>query len=124
MKLSVKLLAIILLSLVSVLPSLSLAEDSTEMIQFSLAVSSANEISLTVVKQVEKGLNSFEAISQIVTIGVKDTSFGPQIISLGGVEAIGNSYWALYVNGLMSMVGAQDVILSKNTFIRLNMESF
>ena len=124
MKLSVKLLAIILLSLVSVLPSLSLAEDSTEMIQFSLAVSSANEISLMVVKQVEKGLNSFEAISQIVTVGVKDTSFGPQIISLGGVEAIGNSYWALYVNGLMSMVGAQDVILSKNTFIRLNMESF
>ena len=124
MKLSVKLLAIILLSLVSVLPSLSLAEDSTEMIQFSLAVSSANEISLTVVKQVEKGLNSFEAISQIVTVGVKDTSFGPQIISLGGVEAIGNNYWALYVNGLMSMVGAQDVILSKNTFIRLNMESF
>ena len=124
MKLSVKLLAIILLSLVSVLPSLSLAEDSTEMIQFSLAVSSANEISLMVVKQVEKGLNSFEAISQIVTVGVKDTSFGPQIISLGGVEAIGNNYWALYVNGLMSMVGAQDVILSKNTFIRLNMESF
>ena len=124
MKLSVKLLALILLSLVSVLPSLSLAEDSTEMIQFSLAVSSANEISLTVVKQVEKGLNSFEAISQIVTVGVKDTSFGPQIISLGGVEAIGNNYWALYVNGLMSMVGAQDVILSKNTFIRLNMESF
>ena len=124
MKLSVKLLAIILLSLVSVLPSLSSAEDSTETIQFSLVVSSANEISLTVVKQVEKGLNSFEAISQIVTIGVKDTSFGPQIISLGGVEAIGNNYWALYVNGLMSMVGAQDVILSKNTFIRLNMESF
>ena len=124
MKLSVKLLAIILLSLVSVLPSLSLAEDSTEMIQFSLAVSSANEISLTVVKQVEKGLNSFEAISQIVTIGVKDTSFGPQIISLGGVEAIGNNYWALYVNGLMSMVGAQDVILLEDTFIRLNMEAF
>ena len=124
MKLSVKLLAIILLSLVSVLPSLSSAEDSTETIQFSLVVSSANEISLMVVKQVEKGLNSFEAISQIVTVGVKDTSFGPQIISLGGVEAIGNNYWALYVNGLMSMVGAQDVILSKNTFIRLNMESF
>ena len=124
MKLSVKLLALILLSLVSVLPSLSSAEDSTETIQFSLVVSSANEISLMVVKQVEKGLNSFEAISQIVTVGVKDTSFGPQIISLGGVEAIGNNYWALYVNGLMSMVGAQDVILSKNTFIRLNMESF
>ena len=124
MKLSVKLLALILLSLVSVLPSLSSAEDSTETVQFSLVVSSANEISLTVVKQVEKGLNSFEAISQIVTVGVKDTSFGPQIISLGGVEAIGNNYWALYVNGLMSMVGAQDVILSKNTFIRLNMESF
>ncbi len=43
---------------------------------------------------------------------------------LGGVEAVGNNYWALYVNGSMSMVGAQDVILLEDTFIRLNMETF
>jgi hypothetical protein len=73
---------------------------------------------------VEKGLNVYEAIKQLVVVGVKDTSYGPQIMSLGGVEAIGNTYWALYVNGSMSMVGAQDVILLDDTFIRLNMEDF
>ena len=88
---------------------------------------SANEISpeaLATVKEVEKGINSYEAIKQIVVVGSKDTSYGPQIMSLGGVEAVGNTYWALYVNGLMSMVGAHDVILSEDTFIRLNMEAF
>jgi len=30
----------------------------------------------------------------------------------------------LYVNGTMYMVGAHDVILSEDTFIRLNMEAF
>ena len=69
-------------------------------------------------------MNVYEAIKQLVVVGVKDTSYGPQIMSLGGVEAIGNTYWALYVNGSMSMVGAQDVILLDDTFIRLNMEDF
>ena len=54
----------------------------------------------------------------------KETDWGPQIMSLGGVEAIGNTYWALYVNGSMSMVGAKDVILLADTFIRLNLETF
>ena len=60
----------------------------------------------------------------LVIVGSKDTSYGPQIMSLGGIEAIGNTYWALYVDGKMSMVGAQDVILMSDTFIRLNMEAF
>ncbi len=45
-------------------------------------------------------------------------------MALGGVEAVGNTYWALYVNGTMSMVGAHDVVLLEDTFIRLNMEDF
>ena len=124
MKFNLKLLAIVLFGFLFLQPSLSFGEDSIETIQLSLVITSADEISLTAVKQVEKGLNSYEAISQLVTVGVKDTIFGPQIMSLAGVEAVGNTYWALYVNGLMSMVGAQDVILSKDTFIRLNMEAF
>jgi hypothetical protein len=87
-------------------------------------ITSADEINLTAIKQVEKGINSFEAITQLVTVGIKETDWGPQIMSLGGVEAIGNTYWALYVNGSMSMVGVKDVILSEDTFIRLNMEAF
>ena len=124
MKFNLKLLAIIFLGSLFLQPSLSFGDDSVETIQLSLVITSQDEISLTAIKQVDKGLNSYEAISELVTVGVKDTSFGPQIMSLAGVEAVGNTYWALYVNGFMSMVGAQDVILFEDTFIRLNMEAF
>ena len=101
-----------------------MAENSNETVQLTLAITSGDQINLTAVKQVEKGMNSYDAIRQLVVVGVKDTSFGPQIMSLGGIEAVGNTYWALYVNGSMSMVGAHDVILNEDTFIRLNMEAF
>ena len=112
------------MSLFSLISSVSYADESPESVQLTLAVTADDRINLTAVKMVEKGLNAYEAIKQLVVVGVKDTSYGPQIMSLGGVEAIGNTYWALYVNGSMSMVGAQDVILLDDTFIRLNMEDF
>ncbi len=124
MKFNLKILAIFLFGLFSLQPLSVSADESIETIQLSLVISSADQINLTAVKSVEKGINSYDAIKQLVVVGVKDTSFGPQIMSLGGVEAVGNTYWALYVNGLMSMVGAHDVILSEDTFIRLNMEAF
>ncbi|MDG1166675.1 MAG: DUF4430 domain-containing protein [Candidatus Thioglobus sp.] len=124
MKLNLRILALLLIGLFSMLSLVSYADESPESVQLTLAVTAADRISLTSVKMVEKGLNAYEAIKQLVVVGVKDTSYGPQIMSLGGVEAIGNTYWALYVNGSMSMVGAQDVILLGDTFIRLNMEDF
>ena len=124
MKLNLRILTLLLIGLFSMLSSVSYADETPESVQLTLAVTAADRISLTAVKMVEKGLNAYEAIKQLVVVGVKDTSYGPQIMSLGGVEAIGNTYWALYVNGSMSMVGAQDVILLGDTFIRLNMEDF
>ena len=124
MKFNLKILAIFLFGLFSLQPLSVSADESIETIQLSLVISSADQINLTAVKSVEKGINSYDAIKQLVIVGVKDTSFGPQIMSLGGVEAVGNNYWALYVNSSMSMVGAHDVILSEDTFIRLNMEAF
>ena len=124
MKLNLKILSIFILGLFLFQPVSVSADDSTESVQLSLVITSDNQINLTVVKEVEKGINYYDAIKELVVVGVKDTSYGPQIISLGGVEAIGNTYWALYVNGTMSMVGAHDVILSEDTFIRLNMEAF
>ena len=124
MKFNLKILAIFLFGLFSLQPLSVSADESIETIQLSLVISSADQINLTAVKSVEKGINSYDAIKQLVIVGVKDTSFGPQIMSLGGVEAVGNTYWALYVNGSMSKVGAHDVILSEDTFIRLNMEAF
>jgi len=124
MKFKVRLLVIFLIGLFSIQPTISLSDDSLETVQLTLVITSADEINLTAVKQVEKGINSFEAIAQLVAMKAKETDWGPQIMSLGGVEAIGNTYWALYVNGSMSMVGAKDVILLADTFIRLNLEPF
>ena len=124
MKFKVRILAIFLIGLFSIQPTISLSDDSLETIQLTLVITSADEINLTAVKQVEKGINSFEAISELVAMKAKKTDWGPQIMSLGGVEAIGNTYWALYVNGSMSIVGAKDVILLADTYIRLNLETF
>ena len=124
MKFKVHILSIFLIGLFSIQPTISLGDDSLETVQLTLVITSADEIYLTAVKQVEKGINSFEAIGQLVAMKAKETDWGPQIMSLGGVEAIGNTYWALYVNGSMSMVGAKDVILFADTFIRLNLETF
>ena len=124
MKFKVRILAILLIGLFSIQPTISLSDDSLETVQLTLVITAADEINLTAIKLVEKGINSFEAIGQLVAIKAKETDWGPQIMSLGGVEAIGNTYWALYVNGSMSMVGAKDVILLTDTFIRLNLETF
>ncbi|SVD72911.1 uncharacterized protein METZ01_LOCUS425765 [marine metagenome] len=124
MQFKVRLLVILLIGLFSIQPTISLSDDSLETVQLTLVITSTDEINLTAVKQVEKGINSFEAINELVAMKAKETDWGPQIMSLGGVEAIGNTYWALYVNGSMSMVGAKDVILLADTFIRLNLETF
>ena len=124
MKFKVRILAFFLIGLFSIQPTISLSDNSLETVQLTLVISSADEINLTAVKLVEKGINSFEAIGQLVAMKAKETDWGPQIMSLGGVEAIGNTYWAIYVNGSMSMIGAKDVILLADTFIRLNLETF
>ena len=124
MQFKVRLLVILLIGLFSIQPTISLGDDSIETIQLTLVITSAYEINVAAVKQIEKGINSFEAIGQLVAMEAKETDWGPQIMSLGGVEAIGNTYWALYVNGSMSMVGVKDVILLADTFIRLNLETF
>ena len=124
MKFKVRILPIFLIAIFAIQSTISFGDDSLETVQLTLVITSADEINLTSVKQVEKGSNSFEAIGQLVVMEAKKTDWGPQIMSLGGVEAIGNTYWALYVNGSMSMVGAKDVILLADTFIRLNLEAF
>ena len=124
MKFKVRILAIFLIALYSIQPTISLSDDSLETVQLTLVITAADEINLTAVKQFERGINSFKAIGQLVAMEAKETDWGPQIMSLGGVEAIGNTYWALYVNGSMSIVGAKDVIILADTYIRLNLETF
>ena len=124
MKFKARMLPIFFIGLFSIQPNISLSDNLLETVQLTLVITSGDEINLTAVKQVEKGIDSFEAIGQLVAMEAKETDWGPQIMSLAGVEAIGNTYWALYINGSMSMVGAKDVILLADTFIRLNLETF
>ncbi len=124
MKLRLRYLAVLFIGLLSTQLAFSDEASTVDTVLFSLTVTSTGQLNISAVKQVEKGINAFDAIDQLIVMGSKKTDWGPQIISLGGVEAIGNTYWALYVNGKMSMVGAKDVILDDDTFIRLNIEAF
>ena len=124
MKLRLRYLAVLFIGLLSTQLAFSDEASTVDTVLFSLTVTSTGQLNISAVKQVEKGINAFDAIDQLVVVGFKETDWGPQIMSLGGVEAIGNTYWALYVNGKMSMVGAKDVILDDDTFILLNLEAF
>ena len=124
MKLKLRLLVVLFVGLLAAQLAFSDETRSHDTVQFSLTVTSTGQLNISAVKLVEKGINAFDAIDQLVVVGFKETDWGPQIMSLGGIEAVGNTYWALYVNGKMSMVGAKDVILDNNTFILLNLETF
>ena len=124
MKLKLRLLVVFFVGLLAAQLAFSDETSSHDTVQFSLTVTSTDQLNISAVKQVEKGINAFDAIDQLVVVGFKETDWGPQIMSLGGIEAVGNTYWALYVNVKMSMVGAKDVILDDDTFILLNLEAF
>jgi len=63
MKLNLKILTLLLIGLFSMHSSLSYADETTETVQLSLVITAADQINLTAVKQVEKGL-----INALVTI--------------------------------------------------------
>lgn len=111
-------------SVTAMTTSLAVEDTTANTVQMTLEIVADDQITLNVVTQVAKGLNAIQALQQVVAMGIKDTDWGPQIMTLGGVEAVGNTYWALWVNGEMSMVGAQDVILDADTTISLILTGF
>lgn len=111
-------------SVTAMTTSLAVEDTTANTVQMTLEIVADDQITLNVVTQVAKGLSAIQALQQVVTMGIKDTDWGPQIMALGGVEAVGNKYWALWVNGEMSMVGAQDVILDADTTISLILTGF
>ena len=111
-------------SVTAMTTSLAVEDTTANTVQMTLEIVADDQITLNVVTQVAKGLSAIQALQQVVTMGIKDTDWGPQIMALGGVEAVGNTYWALWVNGEMSMVGAQDVVLDADTTISLILTGF
>ena len=73
MKFKVRILTSCLIGLFSIQPTISFGDDSLETVQLTLVITSADEINLTAVKQVEMGINSFEAIGQLVVMEAKET---------------------------------------------------
>ncbi|CAM3955261.1 DUF4430 domain-containing protein [Mesobacillus zeae] len=57
-------------------------------------------------------------------VGLKDTDFGKMIVSINGIAAEGNSYWAFYVNGNYASVGAESYKLQPNDKISFKFETF
>lgn len=93
-------------------------------IDFSLYVFAKEQIELKATTKVNKGTNVIDAISELIIMSVKDTDWGPMIISLANVEAKANKYWSLWVNGNMSNAGARDIIINSKTEIKLILEEF
>ena len=127
MKLIKKILTLLLAVFISFsFATVSFAEknSTSEKVQFTLGIVADNQITLNSVTKVDKGLNSIEAIQQVVVMSLKETEWGSMIISLGSVEASGNTYWALWVNGKMSMVGARDVIIDSDTSVSLILTAY
>ena len=64
MKLNLKILSFFLIGFFLFNPLITLADEVVDTVQLSLVITSTDEINLTAIKQVEKGINSFEAINQ------------------------------------------------------------
>ncbi|MEE3134621.1 MAG: DUF4430 domain-containing protein [Candidatus Thermoplasmatota archaeon] len=62
-------------------------------------------------------LNSTNILDNKLLVNYTESSFGPYVTSIGGFTPTGNSYWALYHNGAMSMVGIGDLELNSNSII-------
>jgi hypothetical protein len=116
--------AIILIALLFI-DSQSLAQqDIEDTIDLTIEISAIDKISFKAIKSVNKGISVLDAIAQIVVLKTKNTSYGPMIVSLAGIKAEANNFWAFYVDEKMSNMGAHELVLMEDSFIFLNLESF
>lgn len=55
----------------------------------------------------EDGKNALELLKTHAKVVTKDSSYGPFVDSIDGVQGgVNGKYWAFYINGQMSQVGA------------------
>ena len=123
MKFKVRIFAIFIIAMFSIQSTISFGDDSLETVQLTLAITSADEINLTAVKQVEKGINSFEAIGQLVVMEAKKTG-SLKFVLLAGLFA--GFYLASKYFGLIFVLASLPIILmgkdtTKNLAIYLAM---
>lgn len=71
---------------------------------------------------VVKGSTAFQALEQIFSVEAKNSSFGRFITGINGVSAGSDSYWAIYVDEKYAELGADALILEKDTGLLFKLE--
>jgi hypothetical protein len=69
------------------------------------------------------GRNALDLLKVFHKVDTKDTSFGPMIIGIDGVQPDSSHYWSFYVNGKMADVGADQYITKNGDLIEWKVES-
>jgi len=59
-----------------------------------------------VIYQGQDGRNALDLLKAQHNVGVKSYSFGDMVLSIDGVTPSANQFWAMYINGELSQVGA------------------
>ncbi|HEX5430058.1 MAG TPA: DUF4430 domain-containing protein [Patescibacteria group bacterium] len=71
------------------------------------------------------GRNALDLLKTFHQVQTKDTSFGPEVVGIDGVVPDpSNSYWAFYVNGQLSQVGADTYITKAQDKLEWKVEQF
>ena len=71
----------------------------------------------------QAGKNALELLEQEVTIVTKDSSYGPYVDTINGTPGgTDGKYWAFYVNGQLSQVGAADYVTKAGDSIEWKFE--
>lgn len=60
----------------------------------------------TISYQGQEGKTALELLKAKVQVETKDTSFGPQIMAINGIQATDKEFWLFSVNGQPASVGA------------------
>ncbi len=95
---------------------------SAEKISILVEVNAGEEKLVGKTLEVEQGTNAFEALKQATDVEFKQYDFGVFVTSVAGRDAGQSSYWALYINGVYSEKSIDQVMLEKDSKIRLELE--
>ena len=69
------------------------------------------------------GRNALDLLKVFHRVDTKDTSFGPMVVGIDGLEPDSSHYWAFYINGKMADVGAAQYITKNGDTLEWRLES-
>ena len=76
----------------------------------------------TIEYQGQDGKTAFDLLKATHTLETKHYSFGDMVVSIDGITPDAQHFWALYVNGSMSQVGASDYVTKSTDKIKWQLD--